>query len=189
MVTAELSDFFAVLRSGDQQAVEQLLCQLDPILRSIIRLRLIDGRLRRLVDTTDIVQSLLKNFLHQGEKDGPPEGAGGLCAYMAAAVHHKIRTKARKEVRNAGSLPVDWEPVSPEPPPGRRVEDRDFSQAVRARLSEPARRVFDLKAQGLTWAEVAGQVGGSPDALRMRLRRAVAAALAGLGHEESSDAR
>jgi hypothetical protein len=71
MATPELSDFFAVLRSGDGQAVELLLRQLDPILRRIIRLRLTDGWLRRLMDTTDIFQSLLKELSVPG-REGPP---------------------------------------------------------------------------------------------------------------------
>jgi hypothetical protein len=41
--------------------------------------------------------------------------------------------------------------------------------------------LFDLKAQGLTWQEVAAKVGGRADALRMRLNRAVAAVLTELG--------
>jgi RNA polymerase sigma factor (sigma-70 family) len=190
MATPELADFFAVLRSGDGQAVEELLRQLDPILRRIIRLRLTDGRLRRLMDTTDIVQSLLKNFLGQSATDHPAAtGPDRLCAYLAAAVHHKIYTKMRKERRHAGSLPDGWEPLSPEPPLGQQVESQDLRQAVRARLAEQARRLFDLKVQGLTWAEIAEQTGGHPDALRMRLRRAVATALGELGCEELSHAR
>jgi DNA-directed RNA polymerase specialized sigma24 family protein len=190
MATPELSDFFAVLRSGDGQAVEELLRQLDPILRRIIRLRLTDGRLRRLMDTTDIVQSLLKNFLYQSKNGHPAApGSDGLCAYLAAAVHHKICTKARKERRHAGSLPDGWDPLSSESPPAQHVEGRDFRQEVRARLPEPTRRLFDLKVQGLTWAEIAQKAGGHPDALRMRLRRAVATVLGELGHEELSHAR
>jgi RNA polymerase sigma factor (sigma-70 family) len=190
MVTPELSDFLAVLRGADGQAVERLLRRLDPTLRRIIRLRLIDGRLRHALDTADIFQSLLKDFLsRRGPARPPAAAAGGLCAYLAAAARRKIWAKARKERRHAGSLPAGWEAPAPEPPAARQVEDRDFSQAVRGRLPEPTRRLFDLKAQGLSWAEIAAQVGGQPDALRMRLRRAVAAALGELGHGELSHAR
>jgi DNA-directed RNA polymerase specialized sigma24 family protein len=189
MATPEVSDFLAVLRSGDEQAVEQLLRRLDPILRQIIHLRLVDGRLRRLVDTTDIVQSLLKNFLCQGTNGPPTElGPDGLYAWLAAAVHHKIFTKVRKERRHLGSLPDSWEPVSPEPPPVECVEGQDFLQQIRARLPEPVGRLFDLKLQGLSWAATAEQVGGEADALRMRLRRAVTAVLAELESEEVNHA-
>jgi RNA polymerase sigma factor (sigma-70 family) len=189
MATPELSEFFAVLRSGDGAAVEQLLQQLDPILRRIIRLRLIDGRLRHLLDTMDILQSLLKNFLSRKET-GPfsGEGSAELVAYLAAAVHHKIRTKTHRERRHGDSPPEDWDPASSEPPPAEGVEDGDLRQAIRDRLSEQTRQVFDLRMQGLTWAEIAEQVGGQPDALRMRLRRTVATILGELGFEELSHA-
>ncbi len=190
MATPELSGFFAVLRGGNGQEVETLLRDLDPFLRKAIRLRLIDGRLRRTLDTTDILQSLLNDFLSQEVGAPPATGdVGGLCAYLTAAVHHKIRRKARKERRHAGSLPDNWDPASPEPTGTRRIDDADLNQFIRGRLSESNVLLFDLRAQGLTWIEIAAKVGGMPDALRMRLTRAVAAVLAAIGHGELSDAR
>jgi RNA polymerase sigma factor (sigma-70 family) len=186
MATPELDKFLAVLRNGDREEVEKLLGDLDPFLRRIIHLRLIDGRLRRITDTADIFQSLLKDFMSQ--EHSPAETSAGLCAYLAAAAHHKIQTRARKERRHAGSLPEDWEPICPEPPASQHIEDQDFSQAIRARLSRGKRLLFDLKSQGLTWTEIAARLGGTPDALRMRLSRAVATVLSELGHKELSHA-
>jgi RNA polymerase sigma factor (sigma-70 family) len=178
MATPELKEFLSRLRSGDRHAVEELLRELDPFLRRAIRLRLLDGRLRRVLDTTDIYQSLLKDFLSQKEREEPPESsAGGLCAYLAAAVRHKIQTRLRKERRHAGSLADGWEAVSPEPGANRQVEEEDFRQVVRDRLSAQNRPLFDLKTQGNTWAEIAEQLGARSDTLRMRLRRAVVTAL------------
>jgi DNA-directed RNA polymerase specialized sigma24 family protein len=111
-----------------------------------------------------------------------------LCDYLAAAVRHKIQTRTRKERRHAGSLPDDLEPVSPEPQAAQQAEDQDFCQAIRARLSGEKRLLFDLKSQGLTWTEISEKIGGQPDALRMRLSRAVAAVLGELGQEELSHA-
>ena len=186
MAAQELSEFLAVLRSGDRHEVEKLLCDLDPFLRRVIHLRLIDGRLCHVLDTADIFQSLLKDFLSQ--EHPPVETSAGLPAYLAAAVHYKILTRKRKERRHAGGLPEDWEPVCPEQPAGRQVEDQDFSQAIRARLSGEKRLLFDLKSQGLTWTEIAAKLGGTADALRMRLSRAVATVLSELGHAELSHA-
>jgi DNA-directed RNA polymerase specialized sigma24 family protein len=183
MASPELQVFLQVLQSGDEQAIEALLREVDPFLRKVIRMRLIDGRLRRVLDTTDIFDSLLKDFLSRdtnGQTTG--ESSAGLRAYLAAAVHHKIQTKARKERRHAGSLPDGWEPVDPEATPTSRIEAEDMHEAVRRRLPADAQSLFHLKAQGLSWNEIAGRVGGSADALRMRLTRAVAAALSDLGY-------
>jgi len=45
---------------------------------------------------------------------------------------------------------------------------------------------LDLRDQGLDWAAIAAQVGGSPEALRKRLARAIDLVVAELGLEEGS---
>ncbi len=107
-------------------------------------------------------------------------------AYLAAAAYYKIQAKLRKERRHIASLADDFEPASQEPQPTRRLEDRDFIEAVRERLSDDGRLLFDLAVQGLAWAEISAVVGGKPDALRMRLRRGIANVLSELGEEELS---
>ncbi len=107
-----------------------------------------------------------------------------MSAYFAAAACHKIQAKLRKERRRAGSLADNFEPVSPEPPASQRSEDREFVEAVRERLGEDRRLLFDLAMNGLTWNEISAIVGGKPDALRMRLRREIAAVLSELCEEE-----
>jgi DNA-directed RNA polymerase specialized sigma24 family protein len=181
MATPELQEFLGRLKSGDRRAVEELLRELDPFLRRAIRLRLLDHRLRRVLDTTDIYQSLLKDFLVRTESEQPVETrAGGLCAYLAAAVRHKIQTRLRKERRNAGSLPEGWETPVPGPSTACELEAKEFRQVVRDRLEAKHRSLFDLKSEGYTWTEIAAQCGARSDALRMRLRRAVATVLAEL---------
>ena len=59
MPTPELQEFFAKIPGGDAGAVEATLRELDPVLRRVIRMRLLDRRLRRAADTTEIPQSLL----------------------------------------------------------------------------------------------------------------------------------
>ena len=186
MASPELDKFLGVLKSGDREEIVKLLADLDPFLRRIIHMRLLDGRLRHVVDTADIFQWLLKDFLSQ--EHPPVETSAGLAAYLAAAVHHKIHTRARKERRHAGSLPEDWERISSEQPsPGH--EDREFIQVIRGRLSEKTRMLFDLKCEGLNWPEIAARIGGSPDALRMRLNRSIAKVLQELRHKELRHAR
>jgi hypothetical protein len=188
MSSPEVQQFLETLRNGDAQAVDELLRQIDPFLRRVIRQRLVDGRLRRVVDTTDVFHSVVKDFLARplpeaaaaagGAGDRTPwPASGALGAYLAAAVHHKIQTRSRKEKRHAGSLQPEWDPASPDPSPSRVMQERDFKEAIRGRLSADRQRLFDLKSQGLTWDEIAERVGGRADALRMRLTRAIAAIL------------
>jgi DNA-directed RNA polymerase specialized sigma24 family protein len=184
MATPELQEFLATLQGGDEGAVKAILQEIDPFLRRVIRMRLLDGRLRRAVDTTDILQSLLKDFLRRRTAGEPAETSSAeLCAYLAAAVRYKVQTRLRKERRHAGSLPEEWEPAISGQDVCRQVEEQDFAAMIRGRLDESARLLLDLKAQGLTWQDVAARVGGRADAVRMRLNRAVAAALTELGDE------
>jgi DNA-directed RNA polymerase specialized sigma24 family protein len=175
MPTLELQTFFAGLRSGDAALAKEAIDRVSPILSQIIHLRLIDGRLRHILDTDDILQSLLKDFLSR--RRAPDEASVGLQAYLAGAVLNKVVTKMRKERRHVGGLPDACEPTSSEPPLGSRQELRDSLQWLRSRLPEEHRELFDLKARGLTWPEIANQLGSEPDALRIRLRRALAAAV------------
>jgi DNA-directed RNA polymerase specialized sigma24 family protein len=187
MASRELQEFFAALRSGDPRTAESLLDRLEPSLRRIIRARLQDARVRRVADTSDIFQSLLKDFLFQRQGEhSPSQSAAGMYAYLAAAASHKIQAKLRKERRHAGSLADDFEPATTESPAGERLENRDLIEAIRERLAEDRRLLFDLTLRGLTWAEISAIVGGQPDTLRMRLRRGIASALSELGEQELS---
>src|SRR5271166_4516977 len=83
MDSSELQKFLAVLQSGDPEAVEELLRQLDPFLRQVIRMQLLDGRLQHITDTTDVLQSLLKDFLARIPADQPSGNRpGSLQAYL-----------------------------------------------------------------------------------------------------------
>ena len=137
MPTPELQEFFARIQGGDEAAVEAMLQELDSFLRRVIRLRLLDGRLRQTVDTTDILQSLLKDFLRQPAAGEPAETSSDkLCAYLAAAVRHKVQTRLRKERRHAGSLPEEWEPASPEPDVEWKADSR-YLAAVPQQIKAP----------------------------------------------------
>jgi DNA-directed RNA polymerase specialized sigma24 family protein len=184
MDSPELQEFLAELQSGDRQAVEGVLDELGPFLRQVIHMHLLDGRLGHVLETADILQSLLKDFLARREfgLDAADRERGGLRAYLVAAVHNKVRTKMRKERRHAGSLPPEWEPDDPRLSATKDVELRDLIAAVREGLSDGNRRLFDLRVQGLTWADIAERTGDQPNTLRIRLRRAVTAVLHDLGH-------
>jgi hypothetical protein len=59
------------------------------------------------------------------------------------------------------------------PSPSRVIADRELLDEVRRRLGEEERRLADLRGAGLDWAEIARQLGGTPDSRRMQLTRAL----------------
>ena len=185
---ADFRKFVEILRSGDAAAVDRLLSDFDPFLRRAIRMRLFDRRARRIVDTADILQSLLKDFLERKGTDEAAAPAERLQAYLAAAAQYKVASKVRKQRRQTADLDDVAEPVSPEPSSGQQVEDRDFIEAIRSRLSDANCRLFDLSRQGMTWPRIATEIGGHPDTLRIQLRRSIAAALGEIRGGESMHA-
>jgi DNA-directed RNA polymerase specialized sigma24 family protein len=188
MAIPEFSEFFAVLRSRDAAAIEKMLNELEPFLRRVIHLRLMSGRPLPIVDTTDVLQSLLKDFLQKtAEGTGPAERSGQLAAYLKAAVHRKVSGKARKESRNVGGLPDGWDVPGPDADVARRIENDDLFEALRARLGDSERQVLELRARGLTWDEIGVRLGAKPDTLRIGLQRSVAGALAAMGLGEAND--
>jgi hypothetical protein len=97
-----------------------------------------------------------------------------LHAYLKKAVRNKILRRVHKERRHAGGLPEAWKPVSREPAFDSLVERKELAASVRAWFPAGDCRLLDLWALGLTWPEIAGQVGGDPSALRVRLARVIA---------------
>jgi hypothetical protein len=59
------------------------------------------------------------------------------------------------------------------PTPSRLVAWRELLQKFRDRLSEEERRLADLRGQGRSWADIAAELGGTADARRVQLSRAV----------------
>jgi RNA polymerase sigma factor (sigma-70 family) len=178
MLERGFREFLEILRSGDAEAVDQLLGEFDPFMRRAIRLRLFDRRARRVVDTADILQSLLKDFLERERTDASGAAVEKLEAYLAAAARYKVASKVRKEKRRAANLSDIAEPASREPSSCQQVEDREQIETLRSRLDDRHRRLLDLSAQGMTWRQIADEIGGHPDTLRIDLRRSIAAALA-----------
>jgi DNA-directed RNA polymerase specialized sigma24 family protein len=180
---ANFDDFFASVRNGDTPAVEELVGRYEPYLRRVIRLRLHNSVLRRVADSVDICQSVLADFFRRalaGEFSlHSPDELQSLLVQMAV---NRFLDRLRGERRQGGGLPAGWDAPDRGLTPGRAVDEQDLIDAVRARLSEEDRWLFDQKrVHHRDWAEIAAAVGGSPDGLRVKLSRAVARAWRELG--------
>jgi hypothetical protein len=180
----EFQEFLQILSGNDAEALERLLGWLEPWLRAIIRSRLAGQRLGGGAGVSDILQSLLKDFVSRANGDVEnPARTIQMERYLMAAVEKKIRAKFRKERRHAGSL-SEWPEPRASGSVNEIVEGDDFVVSVRHRLDEESQELFDLRMQGLTWPDLSRMIGETPDALRMRLRRSVAAAICGMNRKE-----
>jgi RNA polymerase sigma-70 factor (ECF subfamily) len=185
-------DLLQRVRQGDPRAAADLVKQFEPELHRVVRVRLTDPRLRRLIDSVDVCQSVLANFFVRvglGEFDlRQPEQLLHLLIVMA---RNKLRDKARRQQavrRDHGRLAARPDSVldglaAPEPGPARVAAGRDLLAEVRRLLTDEERYLADQRALGREWNDIAAQLGVPPDGLRKKLSRALDRVVAHLGLE------
>jgi RNA polymerase sigma-70 factor (ECF subfamily) len=172
-------DLITRVREGDDQAAAEVVRRYEPTIRLAVRVRLDHSDLRRLLDSMDICQSVLANFfVRAASGQFALETPGQLVRLLVTMARNKLinhahqQQAARRDYRRRTDLEAA-DPSDDGPSPSRVVAYRELLQKVRTGLAPEERRLADLRAAGRSWAEVAAQVGGKPDALRFRLTRAL----------------
>ena len=182
MSEINFSDFIRRVRAGDEEAARELVERYEPVIRREVRMRLRDPRLFSQLEWTDVCQSVMASFFVRaaaGQYDlGQPEDVLRLLVVMT---RHKLSNQRRRnqaERRDYRRL----EACTPEfldarseqaPTPSRMVAGRELLEEFRRRLSDEERQVADLRGQGREWAEIAVELGGTPEARRKQLARAI----------------
>jgi RNA polymerase sigma factor (sigma-70 family) len=175
---AEFAAALGRLRQGDASAAEWMVERFGPELRRVIRMRLTDPFLRRLVDSSDIQQSVFANFfvraaLGQYELEEPRN----LISLLVTMARNKVINLARdnkkeKSARNSLEAPAPLEEIG----------DRTFDSGVDAAelvakakklLSADEAKLVEDRLGGKGWAEIASARNEQPDACRKQYRRAL----------------
>jgi RNA polymerase sigma factor (sigma-70 family) len=178
----EYSDFLRRLRAGDEAAAAELVRRYEPEIRLEVRtwLRLRNPRLRRVFDSMDVCQSVLGSFFVRaaiGEFDlERPEQLIRLLVGMARnklAERVRWHQRRRRDVRRVEGDGAEADAAVVRETPSQIVAGRELLQEFRRRLSDDERRLADLRVQGCEWVAIAGEIGGTPEALRKQLTRAV----------------
>jgi RNA polymerase sigma-70 factor (ECF subfamily) len=186
-------DLMRRVRGGDGAAAEELVRRYEPTIRRVVRVRLVDPRLRRLFDSMDICQSVFGSFfVHAALGDyelATPEQLLGLLVSMSRKkVVDKSRRAgaARRDYRRAAEGAADQEKqwAAAGPSPSQEVAGRELLREFRRRLTDEERQIADRRAAGLNWNQIAAERGGSPEALRKQLTRAIERVSQELGLEE-----
>jgi len=176
------ADFVRRIRQGDDLAAEELVHKYAPLIRREVRLSIEDDRLRRAFDSIDVCQSVLASFfvraaVGQFELERPAQLAGLLMAMARNKIASRARfeQRLRRDSRRVSHPTEDTfdELIDPMPSPSETVTSRDLLDSLRAALTEEERRIADLRGRGLEWDEVALELGGTGQARRMQLTRAV----------------
>jgi RNA polymerase sigma-70 factor (ECF subfamily) len=182
---AEADDAFTALlaraRSGDREALERLAGQYESKVRLVARV-LLGPALRPYLDSLDLVQSVHKSLLVGLRQDrfdvSTPEN---LMALALTLVRRKVARQWRrlKRQQRLGGSPGETGDLAgvltslsgTEDDPARAAQLHDQVEVLCGSLSEAERRLLELRLDGWTPAEVAGELGVSAVALRVRLTR------------------
>lgn len=179
----DYSQFIQRIRAGDDQAAEELVRLHESEIRLMIRswLRMRDPRLRRVLDSIDICQSVLASFFVRaaiGEFD--IEEPSRLVPLLVGMARNKLAEKVRhhqrrrRDVRRVGGEAPDSAIAdSNNESPSEIVSRKELLEMFRVRLTDEEREIARLRALGFDWEAVAAAVGGAPDARRKQLSRAL----------------
>ena len=90
-----------------------------------------------------------------------------------ASQARRQQAQRRDQRRDVAVDREGWEPAGSEPSPSRVVSGRELLAELRRRLTPEELRVADLRAEGRQWAEIAAALGGTAQARRRQLARAL----------------
>jgi RNA polymerase sigma-70 factor (ECF subfamily) len=182
MASVDFENLIKRVYDGDATAASELVRNYEPEIRRIIRFKMRDPSLRRVIDSTDICQSVFAKFffrasLGQFELKSPPELIGLLARMATNRVIDRYRTEQsqRRLVRTrSGDLMVgdNGQQIDRGQLPENEVEYNELLVKVRQRLSGEELQISKLRSSGKSWLEVAEKLGSSPQALRKKLERA-----------------
>ena len=167
------------IRGGDQRAAAELVGRYEPLIRREVRLHLEDQRLRRTFDSMDVAQSVLASFFlrtaaGQYDLDSPQQ----LIGLLVRMTRHKLASAARKQYQQRRDTRrtedndevLQWI-AAENPTPSEQVADEELLHALRRQLTVEERRLAQLRADGLSWDDVAARLGGKAQGRRMQLAR------------------
>lgn len=194
----EFGELLRQVRAGDANAAAELVRHYEPEIRRVIRVRLTDPRLRRVVDSMDVCQSVLANFFvraSHGEFD--LQQPADLVALLVAMVRNKVIDQTRRlQAEKRDQRRLDWggdsvldRVAGSSASPASMVADRELLAEVRRRLADDERYLAEQRAAGREWQDLAGELGVAADALRKKLTRALDRVSMELGLTEASDER
>jgi RNA polymerase sigma-70 factor (ECF subfamily) len=174
-------DLIARIRAGDEKAAAELVRHYEPTIRRVARVRLVDARLRRSFDSMDICQSVFASFfvraaLGQYELEQPQQLLKLLVNMSRKKLIDRVReeTAERRDHRRlaAGGL-VGTDVAARAASPSEEVAGAELLDEFRRRLTDEERQLAELRAAGKDWPQIAAECGGTAEALRKKLARAI----------------
>ncbi len=167
------------IRIGDVQARSDLVVRIEPLLRRFARGRL-PGRLRSQEDTADLVQLTWLKVLDKLDSIDARE-PGAFFAYLRTVLINALRESLRRHARAPVERGQDLDLVAS----NVAADDWLAWEQSLALLSDEHRGLVLMRFEfGMSFVEIAEELGESPDGVRMKLNRAIAR-MAGAAHVDT----
>ena len=175
-------DLMGRVRAGDPDAAAELIREFEPEIRLEVRVRLRvqDSRVRRLMDSMDITQSVLASFF-TGVAIGrfQPTHPKQLLGLLISMTRNKLLTQVRdqrrqrRDIRRVQSMEsADGYLAAAGESPSQLIASKELLSEVDKRLSEEERTIAARRKAGLPWKSIAEELGGTPDGRRKQFERA-----------------
>ncbi len=183
------------VRNRDQEAARELTLRYEKVIRRVVRIHLRDARLRQVMDSMDVCQSVLATFfvrtaLGQYDLDSPEN----LVNLLASIARNKLTNQVnhlraqRRDVRKNSSLDSDgMQAKDRASDPSEQASAREILEKVWERLDPHDRYLAEQRSLGRTWKEIAAELGGLDVTLRKKLTRSLDRAMSELGIDEDRD--
>lgn len=171
----------AQVRAGDQEAAASLVKLYEPEIRRAARLRLTDPKLRRMVDSMDICQSVFGRFFRAAsDASFALEDSQQLLALLTTMIRNRVidehrRQSAAKRESGSDANPIEVLDQLTDETAGPRTTAiaREMLAAIRSRLTSEELLIADHRHAGMTWEQIAEKLQQSPEVIRKRLERAL----------------
>ena len=177
----EFQALMAKTRDGDQEAALKIVEIYEPEIRRAARMKMKDPRMRRIVDSMDICQSVFGKFFKSAVNGSfdleKPEQLLGLLITMTrnrVVDEHRRQTAQKRKSADGEQIESDPEQIVQETSgPQTKAIDKELLTEVRSRLKPRELQIADLRNSGLSWDEISVELNESADGLRKRLERAI----------------
>ncbi len=191
----EIETLIGRVRQGDEASAAELVRQYEPLIRREVRMRLEDSRLRRVLDSMDVVQSVMASFFVRtalGEYD--LKNSADLIRLLISMTKNKVASVARfekREKRDSRRTVIDEEVLVAVPnrdeTPSQIVSGRELLERFKGLLSPEEKQLSELRVSGKTWDEIASVLGGTAQARRVQYSRVIHRVSLELGLIESGE--
>jgi RNA polymerase sigma factor (sigma-70 family) len=190
MPDTNFRDMMERARGGDREAAARLVSQYEPEIRRAIRIRTVEPRLQRFLDSADICQSVMRRFLGAlRAAEVPSEDPRQLLAWLVRVARNRMNLALRRlrviqqHLEQAARDAAERTEADADPDHFLDAElaNRELLDLVLHRLTPEERHIADSYANGASWDDLARELGCGKEALRKRFMRALQRVVAELG--------